>query len=178
MLLYSYKHISLESYPLVFGTIPTNPDNGYSHFYADSVGYSVSHIQDVRFYCETDHHERIIHFKTSEPGVRVIAHNGDARRNAPSLWNSALTLPDHTANLPKATGLLVFQMSDGGLHEFPFYTQEGYNWSMAGEGNGNTQGNGIRWECDDWLPNNQGNRYTTRHLIYVRIRPPPPADGR
>merc|ERR1712070_851478 len=98
-------HTGGENNALVDETIPTNPTGGYSHVHVDDLsGYTVSDIQDVRFYCTTSRHSRVIHFKTSNSNVKSTAYDGDQSANGAADWNSGYTsLSGHTAYLPSAT---------------------------------------------------------------------------
>ena len=85
MLQYAYKHKGGEHNALV-RVLPTNPD-GYSHQHLRDIGIkaglgnyhlidvtlskfiSFRWIKEVRFYCTSANHSRLIHFKTSNANV-------------------------------------------------------------------------------------------------------------
>jgi hypothetical protein len=65
MLTWAYNHIGGESVALESGTIPSDPKSSYSHFNVQDIYSSVDEISEVRFYCDTSFHSRVVHFKTS-----------------------------------------------------------------------------------------------------------------
>ena len=146
------------------------PSCRYSHRHLSDLGYgAIDDVEEVRFFCNTSAHSRVIHFKTSNSHVQEVAFTGNHQgQNSPAHWNSGWTaLPGHTAYLPAATRS-TFQ--DAGFTEFPFYQNGAYHWGIRGNGAG-----GHRWECDDFAY----AAYTTQHQVWVRHRttpysPPPP----
>jgi hypothetical protein len=161
MLTYAYNHAAGENNPVVTA-IPTNPDTGYSHVDLNYIsGYAQSDIADVRFYCTTSNHARVVHFKTSNSVVKGMAFNANQASNTPESWNSGYTLlAGHSANLP-ATANNGYHEASGGLWDFSFYTSSLHHWSIYYNG-------GSYFTCDDEALANS-YQYATKHLIYVRM---------
>ncbi len=160
LLLYSYQRVAGENPALDGETLPLSIDAGLSHTGTDAIGYP--EIGQVRFYCDTSEHSRIIHFKTSN--THVLAAAEDPTRTvtwSPSDWSSGYTeLEGHTGYLPAATEDGVHSES---LTEFPFYDSSNYHWGM--------RAHDSRWECDGnalMVPSDTGYDYTTTHHIWVR----------
>ena len=94
MLLYAYKHRKGTKYDLVTA-LPTSPD-GYSHQLLNNMGISTGSVnkclsrlchvtnlivmcrwaQELRFYCTTSHHNRVVHFKTNNRNIIQTAYDG------------------------------------------------------------------------------------------------------
>lgn len=153
-LILAYAHPGGQNNALVPGTTPTDPVAGYSHQHlTDMDGFTSADIAEVRFYCETSGHNRIIHFKTSNSFVTGAAFTGASLGNSPSYWNTGFTeLDGHTAKLPAAAS----SAGGSGLTAQPFYKSGTYHWIMR---------LGDRWECDD---ESNGPSKTTLHQIWVR----------
>ena len=171
MLTYSYNHPAGSTSPRVGGVLPTDPANGYSHVDVDFFsGYAENDIQEVRFYCTTNAHSRVMHFKTATAFVRGPAFDGDLSGNTASYWNSGYAaLPGHTAFLPGATNTAVTR-ADGALWDFPFYTSSNYHWSIGYDRDTWTS----IWECDTYnhaagTSSPSQYQYQTLHNIYVRM---------
>jgi hypothetical protein len=108
-------------------------------------------------YCDTSHHDHVIHFKTSNPHIIAAENNPAATVTwSPSDWATGFTpLTDHTGFLPEAaTGMLDSES----LTEFPFYVSSEYHWGIRAL-------NG-RWECDS--PGSGAYSHRTTHHIWVR----------
>lgn len=135
--------------------LPTSPTTGYSHWHlGPALGYtSANDVAEVRFYCTTSNHARVMHFKTSNLYVRARAVYGRDWRgwNRPSNWNTGWTgLSNHTAYLPADT---TSGSSYAVLYNNPF------------------SGNNVQWNisnsqalCDD----NIGVKKSS-HQIWVRF---------
>jgi hypothetical protein len=167
MLLYAYKHIGGQNNALVLNTLPTDPINGYSQTSVTNLsafGYTTAdQIKDVRFYCQTSGHTRKIHFYTNNPTVINMAYTGSQTGNAASHWTTGFApLDGHTGLLPERTNSADSNGQGFGGLAFPFYRSNNYHWSI--------QGNGNRWECDDY-PNNSAR--TTLHQVWVRMKATP-----
>jgi len=165
MLLWSYYHIGGQNNPLVQGTIPTSPTNGYSHVllnsFQDEEGNSVFKARKTRFYCTTSDHTRVMHFYTSDTVVNQMAFEENDAYNAPSHWSTGYTLmSDHTAFLPATTNAVAnfFTNQQSQFWNFPFYDSGAHHWGIKGVG--------YRFECDDY-PNS--NQYTTLHQVWVNV---------
>mmetsp|Transcript_29968 Transcript_29968/g.56547 ORF Transcript_29968/g.56547 Transcript_29968/m.56547 type:complete len:234 (+) Transcript_29968:2-703(+) len=157
MLLYSYNRNVGTNRALDGFTLPTSPTIGYSHWHLGSaLGYtSADDILDMRFYCSTSRHSRVIHFKTANRIVRGVAISGTfASGNSASYWNSGWTaLSNHSANLPAST---TSGNTHGAFHEHPFYA--GGHWSIYS----------TYAECDDTSTSG-----TSSHQVWARLVGPP-----
>ena len=135
----------------------------YSHLHLADLGYggNFTDVEEVRFFCNTSAHSRVMHFKTSDSHVREVAFTGDHRGlNSASRWNTGWTALDgHSAYLPAATTNAVFVQSNGFI-DHPFYYPYKYHWLIRGHN---------RWECDDYP---RGYQHTTRHQVWVRQSAP------
>eukprot|EP00959_Pyramimonas_sp_CCMP1952_P309852 6483761-Pyramimonas_sp.AAC.1 len=103
--------------------LPLSPIEGYSHTHlANLVGYNAvqSRIPDeVRFYCRTSNHPRVINFKTRNQHIRNVAFSGQHNMlNRPEHWSQNWTaLTGHTGYLPDATtNAYSNSMNPGNLH--------------------------------------------------------------
>jgi len=158
-LMLAYQRNSSTNVALVGDTLPTRPTSGYSHWYlAEALGLSTAaSVRDVRFFCTSSGHDRVMHFKTSDALVRGIALSGNQVGNAAEHWTSGFVpLADHTANLPEST-ISVFVEIAGGFTEFPFYANSIHHWGIRGRAS--------RWECDDSMSSNTN----TLHQVWVRL---------
>lgn len=167
MLTYAYNHVAGQNNALVPGTIPTDPSSDYSHVDVNDIYSSVGYIGvegmvlDVRFYCTSDLHARVMHFKTSHAFHVGAAWDGDMTGNSHTYWTTGFTtLAGHTANLPATTDGGSIS-STAGFTDYAFYDSPSYHWSLRGGG-----ASGSRWECDD---NAGGPGQNTQHLVYVRM---------
>ena len=153
LLLYAYDHLASENFPLVANQIPTSP-NGYSHTTLQDLGYGLSDVNDVRFYCHTTGHNRIIHFKTDKPAIQQAVFSGVGGLGV-SDWTSGYTaLFSHSGFLPAQTSST---WGSGDLTEFPFYVSSTYHWAIRAWG--------YRFECDS--PEQIGPQ-DTLHQIWTR----------
>ena len=169
-LILAYAHAGGENNALVYGTIPTDPVGGYSHQYlTDMAGFTSDDIAEVRFYCRTSGHNRVIHFKTSNSFVKGAAFTGSAAGNSPSHWKTGFTALDgHTANLPAATNggdsdasVSSHIPNPHGLTETAFSASGLGSWLMRPK---DGPGFGSHFRCDDGA----GLEPTTLHQIWVR----------
>lgn len=159
MLFFSYKHSAGSTAPLVandLDNLPTSETEGYSHFDLQTLEYEATDVADVRFYCETDAHSRIVNFQTSNSLIKTIATTANQSGNTPATWTTGFTpLAGHTGVLPGST-TNVFATATGGFHEFPFWISSANHWGVGAL---------DRWECDDF----SANSATTNHLIWARM---------
>jgi len=156
LLLLSYNHDAGTNPLLDGGRLPLSTDAGFSHTGTDAIGYPS--VEEARFYCDTDQHERIIHFKTSNPHILAAAQNPAAPITwSPSDWSSGFTpLTGHSGVLPAASSGVF---DTGSLTEFPFYVSSAYHWAIRSWD--------YRWECD--APEAaRGYDFDTKHHIWVR----------
>ena len=167
-LILAYAHAGGENDPLVYGTIPTDPVGGYSHQHlTDMAGFTSADVAEVRLYCKTSGHDRVMHFKTSNSVVLNGAFTGILSGSSPGVWNDGFTALDgHMANLPAAAA----QSHSSGFTGFhPFWKNTKYHWSVQFSDiwTGTTS---SRWECDDY--HQYGSHHlTTLHQVWVRAAP-------
>jgi hypothetical protein len=158
MLTWAYNHVGGQNVALVAGTIPTNPKTGYSHVNVQNLYSSTDEISETRFYCYNGNNNRVMHFKTSNAFQQTVALTGVSTGNTAAYWNTGYTLlVNHTAFLPAATNG-VYTSTTVGFSQFPFFKSTTYHWGI--------QGNGNRFECDDY---SNGYAYSTLHNVYVRM---------
>ena len=158
LLMAAYNHQANTDPPLVEGTAPSSATEGFSHVWPGThLGLTAADIAEVRFYCHTSKHNRVVHFSTKNEWVRNrILVGGSFPGNSPSHWNSGTTkLEGHTGILPDATDNVHFGTLLIG--EFPFIGSS-YHWSI--------RGGGSRWECDELAsPAN----VDTLHQIWIKL---------
>jgi len=170
MLTYSYNRNAGENNGLDHAsTPPTSPDSGYSHVNVnDLAGYLEGDIAEVRFYCTSSQHSRVVHFKTATPFQAGAAWDADLGGNTPSYWTTGYTpLVGHTGYLPGTT-TTTHTSSSGGFFDAAFYSQE------PGAENSHQiwciYYAGALYECDDYAGQvGTGYQFSTRHHVYVRM---------
>ena len=159
VLIAAYDHQANTNPSLVEGVFPESPTEGFSHVWPGThLGLTAADIAEVRFYCHTSKHNRVVHFSTENEWVRNrILVGGSFPGNSPSHWNSGTTkLEGHTGFLPDAT------TQDAGsniIGEFPFIGG-GYHFAISGHG--------TRWECDDLHPSGSP-AHTTLHQVWIKL---------
>ena len=159
VLIAAYNHQANTNPSLVEGVFPESPTEGFSHVWPGThLGLTAADIAEVRFYCHTSKHNRVVHFSTKNEWVRNrILVGGSFPGNSPSHWNSGTTkLEGHTGFLPDAT------TQDAGsniIGEFPFIGG-GYHFAISGHG--------TRWECDDLHPSGSP-AHTTLHQVWIKL---------
>ena len=98
----------------------------------DFSGYSENDIQDVRFYCETSYHDRIIHFKTSVSGVKEIAWDGDQSTCIRTGMLCYTEPSGHSAYLPNQNGPVCTQQqladSESSILSYELALLLGHQW--------------------------------------------------
>ncbi|XP_062514146.1 uncharacterized protein LOC134189784 isoform X2 [Corticium candelabrum] len=157
MLLYAYKHRKGTKYDLVTA-LPTSPD-GYSHQLLNNMGISTGWAQELRFYCTTSKHNRVVHFKTNNRNIIQTAYDGKKHFSVSDWSSKTEKLTGHTAYIPDATNSVwSVTHQTAGFTDFPFYRSSAYHWGIAPK-----HGSG-RFECDDFGNNN----YDTLHRVFVR----------
>jgi hypothetical protein len=157
MLTWAYNHIGGQTVPLVPGTIPTDPKMGYSHVDVDSMYSATSEISEVRFYCTSSSHDRVIHFKQSNSFIKDAALDGDTTGNAASYWNTGYTfLVNHTGYLP-GTADTGYASASSGFGYLPFFQFGSRHWIIYSFQS--------RFECDDY----SFAASDTQHLVYVKM---------
>jgi hypothetical protein len=133
----------------------TDPTNGFSHTYLTELGVPSGSVDDIRFYCTSSLHNRVIDFKTSQASILDIAYNGSGTTTSSDWTGGTTLLDDHTGNLPLATNNASGASFTG---TFPFYRTNQYHWAIRGQAS--TQW----WECDD--PHVAS--HDTHHQIWFR----------
>ncbi len=129
-------------------------DESGTHFWghASNEMFASLAVDEVRFYGETDNHERVMHFKT-EACVDYFA-TGDGSCEAPMPYAA---LAGHSAQLPLSSYDRYGDEGDYAMTNFPFWISGVYHWGIAGAG--------TRWEVDDF-PGSYLN--DTHHMIWAR----------
>jgi hypothetical protein len=173
LLTLAYNHDASDDTPVMnYGIAPTSPFTGYSHINTRDVGiFSSPEIDEVRFYCETSQHDRILHFKTSNRLAIRASIDGSTRKNEVSQWDSGFTALDgHSAYLPDQVDAVGSIEVDNGLLFEPFFKTESYYWNI---GYVNSENGHHRFECDNFDTDTSpvyGTPYSTRHLVHIRSR--------
>lgn len=156
MLVESYNKTAGDNPPVSPGTWPLSFTSSLSH--VDNISqYGFSQPTEVRLYCSTSLHSRVIHYKTTNPNV-ISSVYSTTLAGCNDLKSNVTLLPGHTANLPQACTGGDFPASNQIFgYEFPMYLTGQYHWT--------TRGFGVRWECDDYAG---GSGPATNHLVWVR----------
>ena len=118
-------------------------------------------ISELRFYCESGRHSRIIHFTTSLQGAIDYVQSGQGSMDG--IQNSHTPMSDHTGYLPAAGGEFFENEGDLAMTRVPFHDGGNDNWHWLLDFPG---GSGIRWECDDW--DSHPGADETLHRIWMR----------
>jgi hypothetical protein len=116
---------------------------------------SLAAFTSARFYCTTNGHARVIHFKTSHAGTLSYLRSGSGSMNG--IQSSYTTLSGHSSYLPAGSNGFFSGQGDSAPTNFPYYVGGAYHWGVKGLGS--------RWECDDYIRNASRNTF---HQIYVR----------
>ena len=143
---------------MVPGVIPESPTKGFSHIWPGThLGLTASDIAEVRFYCHTRNHDRVIHFSVNNDWIKTAILTGSGSGNDVSYWNSGTTkLEGHTGILPDATDN-VHSGTPQLIGQFPF---------IGGGKHFSIRGGGSRWECDELAsPAN----VDTLHQIWIKL---------
>ena len=155
LLMAAYNHQANTNPSKVEGTTPSSATEGFSHIWPGThLGLTASDIAEVRFYCHTSNHNRVMHFSVNNDWVKTAILTGSTTGNLASYWTSGTTkLDGHTAYLPDDTNSYKTSFID-----YPFYKSHQYHWSIGATG---------RWECDD---NRFGQHNTdTLHQIWIKL---------
>ena len=160
LLMAAYNHQSGTNPDLVEGTTPSSATEGFSHIWPGThLGLTASDIAEVRFYCHTSNHNRVMHFSVNNDWIKTAILTGSVSGNSVSYWTSGTTkLAGHTAKLPDST-THVKSESSYGLLDVPFYEWGAGHWRLrdyAGTG-------GQNWECDDYSAG------TTSHQVWIKL---------
>ena len=72
VLIAAYDHQAGTNPDLVPGVIPESPTKGFSHVWPGTdIGLTASDIAEVRFYCHTSSHNRVINFSMNNDWVKT-----------------------------------------------------------------------------------------------------------
>ena len=160
LLMAAYNHQAGTNPDLVEGTTPSSATEGFSHIWPGThLGLTASDVAEVRFYCHTSNHNRVMHFSVNNDWIKTAILTGSVSGNSVSYWTSGTTkLAGHTAKLPDST-THVKSESSYGLLDVPFYEWGAGHWRLrdyAGTG-------GQNWECDDYSAG------TTSHQVWIKL---------
>jgi hypothetical protein len=102
LLMAAYNHQAGTNPNLVSGTTPSSATEGFSHIWPGThLGLTASDIAEVRFYCHSSNHNRVMHFSVNNDWVKTAILTGSVSGNSVTYWTSGTTkLDGHTANLP------------------------------------------------------------------------------
>lgn len=154
MLQYAYKRNAGDHSPLV-RKLPIDLD-GYSHQHLNALGIANGWAKEVRFYCSTSYHNRIVHFKTSNLNVLRQAYEGGGPTSV-SDWTSGTTkLIGHTAYLPDETDWVGGRSVDGFVNWPPFFKSGHYYFNIR---------EGSWSDCDN---DHRAGLDNTIHRVFVR----------
>ena len=114
-------------------------------------------FNDVRFYCRTSGHSRVMHFRTSLSNCVTYLKTGTGNCHT-GLPAEFTALSGHNAVMPASLASGGYGgYGDAAMTEFPLYNSPPNHWGIRGASN--------RWECDDY-PGGSGNN--TLHRMWVR----------
>ena len=127
LLMAAYNHQAGTNPNLVSGTTPSSATEGFSHIWPGThLGLTASDIAEVRFYCHSSNHNRVINFSVNNDWVKTAILTGSISGNSVTYWTSGTTkLDGHTANLPDATNHVWPNQGSGSypvtFFDFPFF---------------------------------------------------------
>ena len=165
LLMAAYNHQAGTNPNLVSGTTPSSATEGFSHIWPGThLGLTASDIAEVRFYCHTGNHNRVINFSVNNDWVKTAILTGSISGNSVTYWTSGTTkLDGHTANLPDTTNNVWPNQGSGSnpvtFFDFPFFQINAHYWAVKGNG-------GDRWECDD---TGAGSGSNTLHQVWIKL---------
>jgi hypothetical protein len=153
-LVLAYAHAGGTNAAPVAGAPPDDPDGDYRHLSMPRMGTLA--FAEIRMYCRTSAHQRVLHIKTTNPGAVDYFHGAAA--NMLGYWTTGFVpLTGHTASIPASADSFVDSTTGGNLLYNPFYESGAHHWSIYSFM--------TRWECDDFA--NDADE-TTLHQIWVR----------
>ncbi|MEL6688012.1 MAG: right-handed parallel beta-helix repeat-containing protein, partial [Pseudomonadota bacterium] len=120
---------------------------------------------ELRWYAETNAHNRIIHFRSSLGDDYVRTGTGGFN----GIQSSFTALTNHSANLPASASSFYTNRTDYALTSFPYWLSGTYHWGVRGEGGLGSGANGGRWEVDDHANSSDQD---TIHRVWVRDADP------
>ncbi|GAB4144854.1 MAG: hypothetical protein Fur0041_19630 [Bacteroidia bacterium] len=148
-----------DSLPLQGSTTLGGNEFGTAYWgHADTSTMNALHFDEVRFYGISSGHSRILHFKTSHAGTVSYFKTGIGSTLGISSNFTALT--GHTAFLPAAIDMTVYDQGNYAMTNYPLWTGATYHWYL----NGSDPNCINRWEVDDYPCNTP----STFHQIWVR----------
>jgi len=133
-------------------------------------------VNEMRLFCQTSNHNRILDFKTSDPEFISYFISGSgavAAFDAGAPIGSFVfpmisppgfsfqTFPGHTADLPASSNGVAPNQNDLAMTRFPFFQGGTAHWGIRGLDDGGL----TRWECDDRLARFS---FATFHQIWMR----------
>ncbi len=131
----------------------------------DNLGFVADDISEVRLFCTSSGHSRVVHFRTTNNEVLTSVLSGTSLPQDPSIWKSYTMLyDDHGGVLPMDTDYVGFTFADPAQlfgWDFPFYRDSGYEWSTGADG--------YHWHCDDLVQSSTD----TVHRVFFRKSVPP-----
>ena len=163
LLMAAYNHQANTNPSLVEGTTPSSATEGFSHIWPGThLGLIASDIAEVRFYCHSSRHNRVMHFSMNNDWIKTAILTGSVSGNSKSYWTSGTTkLDGHTANLPDS--LTHINTGSGyNLLDAPIYQYGAGAWRLRDFGHGTT----MNWECDD---HPISTAQTTLHQVWIKL---------
>lgn len=113
-------------------------------------------INELRYYCRSSGHSRVIHFKTGHAGTLTHVITGLGSHSG--IQSSYTPLNGHNANLPTAAASFMNDLTNDALVSHTMYMGGTYHFLM-------NYMPSNRWECDDY-PNNSSR--DTIHRVWAR----------
>ena len=110
---------------------------------------------EIRFYCESSGHGRVMDFRTSHAASITYLTTGTGTMSGVASSFSAIA--GHTSNLPATMDNQFTNEGDDALTNFPMIEGGVAHWGVRGAGG--------RWECDD---NPGDDSLDTIHRVWVR----------
>jgi hypothetical protein len=126
--------------------------------HADTAIMRALDFDEVRFYGISSGHGRVIDFKTSHAGTINYFKTGIG--STEGISSDFTPLSGHTAYLPAAINLSVYNQGNYAMTNYPLWTGSTYHWYLRGVDPVCIE----RWEVDDYPCNTP----STFHQIWVR----------
>ena len=142
------------------GVFPESPTEGFSHVWPGThLGLTADDIAEVRFYCHSSRHNRVMHFSMNNDWIKTAILTGSVSSNSVSYWTSGTTkLDGHTANLPDSATHVWTSVAYSLLA--PFYQYGVGTWRLR------DPVDSSKWECDDV---SQTTAHTTLHQVWIKL---------
>ncbi len=116
-------------------------------------------FSELRLYCSTSRHGRVVHFKTSLAAVISYLKSGVGTTPFSSIATNYTALSGHSANLPSSANGFGSDQGDYAITDHMFYTSSVNYWHIG-------VSNNNYWLCDD--DGSSGSTYNTIHRAWVR----------